>query len=225
MQYTRSEGHVRLCQALAKLYAPSLALNPMTDIITTGQLINVVGATEAIYSCIQAFINPGDEVILMQPFYDSYPASVIMAGGTPVVVTLSTGDWMLDWDKLEQAVSPKTKMIIVNNPHNPSGKVFTRQELLKLADFATRHDLLVMADEVYETLVFNDAVSPMIKFATLPGMAQRTLTVGSIGKMFGVTGWKIGWVLTTPELARSLWLVHQWVPFCVATPLQVKRFM
>ncbi|KAI9104072.1 pyridoxal phosphate-dependent transferase [Phlyctochytrium arcticum] len=225
-QYTRSEGHVRLTNALSSYYTSSLGrtLNPLTEILTA------VGACQAIFSTIQAFINPGDEVIIMQPFYDSYPASVALAGGVPRMVSLrppvgqpaSTADeWKLDVEEIRKAISPgKTKMIIVNNPHNPIGKVFRREELLAIADIAKEYDLLVLADEVYETLVFEDSVEQLIKFASLPGMFERTITVGSAGKMFGVTGWKIGWALGPPELIRAIWMVHQYVPFSVATPLQ-----
>ncbi|KAJ3031124.1 Kynurenine--oxoglutarate transaminase 3 [Rhizophlyctis rosea] len=224
-QYTRSEGHVNLVTALSSYYADKIGrtLDPFTEIVTT------VGATEAIYSAIQAFINPGDEVILMQPFYDSYPASIILAGGKPVMVSLrppasepakTSDDWKLDFDEIRKAITPKTKMIIVNNPHNPVGKVFRREELEAIAKIAEENDLLVLADEVYETLVYSDSVSPMIKFATLPGMYERTITVGSVGKMFGVTGWKVGWILATPEIVRSVWMVHQFVPFAIVTPLQ-----
>lgn len=123
-------------------------------------------------------------------------------------------------DELEKSVTKKTKMIIINNPNNPIGKVFTRSELEKLADFSSRHNLLVIADEVYETLVFEDSCSPMVKFASLPEMWRRTITIGSLGKMLGVTGWKIGWIICPSELARPFWLVHQFVPFSVCTPLQ-----
>ncbi|TPX69743.1 hypothetical protein SpCBS45565_g02148 [Spizellomyces sp. 'palustris'] len=225
-QYTRSEGHIRLAKALSAFYEDKLgrSLNPLTEIVTA------VGACEAIYSTIQAFINPGDEVILMQPFYDSYPASVTLAGGIPVMVSLrppsdrsskTSDDWKLDFDEIRRAIKPgKTKMIIVNNPHNPVGKVFTREELEAIAQIATEYDLLVLADEVYETLVYTDSVAPLIKFASLPGMFERTITVGSVGKMFGVTGWKIGWAVGAPDIIRSIWMVHQYVPFSVVTPLQ-----
>jgi kynurenine--oxoglutarate transaminase/cysteine-S-conjugate beta-lyase/glutamine--phenylpyruvate transaminase len=223
-QYTRSEGHPRLVNVLAKFYGPKMnrELDPMTEIMTT------VGASEAIYSSIQALINPGDEVILMQPYYDSYPASVELAGGIPVVVSMrgesncrESREWKLDWSELEKCINSKTKMIILNNPNNPIGKVWEREELERLANIVEKHNLLVMADEVYETLVYSDSASPMIKFASLPGMFQRTITIGSMGKMFGVTGWKIGWILAPPELTRSAWMVHQFLPFSVVTPLQV----
>ncbi|KAJ3022489.1 Kynurenine--oxoglutarate transaminase 3 [Thoreauomyces humboldtii] len=225
-QYTRSEGHVRLAKALSDYYVQSMGrtLNPLTEILTT------VGASEAISSIMQAFLDPGDEVILFQPYYDCYPAAVTLAGGVPVVVSLrpqattaplTSHDWKLDTDEIRSKVKPGiTKMILINNPHNPIGKVFTREELEAVAKIATEFDLLVLADEVYETLVYEDSVSPLIKFASLPGMYERTVTVGSVGKMFGVTGWKIGWALGSPEITRAIWLVHQFVPFAVATPLQ-----
>ncbi|KAJ3316641.1 Kynurenine--oxoglutarate transaminase 3 [Blyttiomyces sp. JEL0837] len=225
-QYTRSEGHPRLVKALSAFYADKIGrtLDPMTEIVTT------VGATEAIYSVIQAFVNPGDEVILMQPFYDSYPASITLAGGTPVIVNLApptnspsrtSDDWKLDLEEVRRVVKRgKTKMIFVNNPHNPVGKVWSREELIGIGEIAKEFDLIVVADEVYETLVFTDSPSPMIKFASLPGMFERTITIGSIGKMFGVTGWKIGWCMAPEDIVRSIWMVHQFVPFSVVTPLQ-----
>lgn len=158
-QYTRSEGHPRLVKALAELYRIPIArdINHISEIVTT------VGATEAIYSSIHALIGDGDEVILMQPFYDSYPASIILAGGIPVVVSLtpkvgstSSKDWTFSIDELEKAVTSKTKMLIINNPHNPIGKVFTEMELNILADFVKRHNILVMADEVYG-IVFDNS--------------------------------------------------------------------
>ncbi|KAJ3072484.1 Kynurenine--oxoglutarate transaminase 3 [Podochytrium sp. JEL0797] len=225
-QYTRSEGHPRMVNALAKFYTPKLGqpLNPFTQIITT------VGATEAIFVCMQALVSPGDEVILMQPFYDSYPAAVSLSGGVPVVVNLAprgkgageatSADWKLDAEELRRAVTPRTKAIFVNNPHNPVGKVWTREELEQVAAVATEFDLIVIADEVYETLVFSDSPTPMIKFASLPGMFERTITLGSIGKMFGVTGWKLGWCMGPEDLIRACWMIHQFNTFAVATPLQ-----
>jgi kynurenine--oxoglutarate transaminase/cysteine-S-conjugate beta-lyase/glutamine--phenylpyruvate transaminase len=166
-QYTRSEGHPRLVNALSKFYSPKLGhpLNPMTEIMTT------VGASEAIYSAIQALVNPGDEVILMQPYYDSYPASIWLAGGVPKIISLqaksdakTSHDWTIDFQELRDAISKKTRIIMLNNPNNPLGKVWTKNELQQIADIAVEHDLLVIADEVYETLVYSDSVSPMIKF-------------------------------------------------------------
>ncbi|KAJ3030578.1 UNVERIFIED_CONTAM: Kynurenine--oxoglutarate transaminase 3 [Siphonaria sp. JEL0065] len=225
-QYTRSEGHPRLVNALSKFYSDKIGrtLNPLTQIITT------VGATEAIYVTMQALVSAGDEVILMQPFYDSYPASIALSGGVPVIVDLvptptpgkpaTSGDWKLDIQQLRKAITKKTKAVFINNPHNPVGKVWTREELLEVAKVAQEFDLVVIADEVYETLVFTDSKEKMIKFASLPGMFERTITLGSIGKMFGVTGWKIGWCMGPEDLIRSCWMIHQFNTFAVVTPLQ-----
>ncbi|KAJ3101802.1 Kynurenine--oxoglutarate transaminase 3 [Physocladia obscura] len=223
-QYTRSEGNPRLVNVLSKFYADKIGrvLNPLTEIITT------VGATEAIYTSMQALVSPGDEVILMQPFYDSYPAAIELSGGKPVVVNLaptrtpaeSSADWKLDINELRRAVTKKTKAIFINNPHNPVGKVWTREELLEVGQVAQEFDLVVISDEVYETLVFSDSPEKMVKFACLPGMFERTITLGSIGKMFGVTGWKIGWCLGPADLIRSCWMIHQFNTFAVVTPLQ-----
>ncbi|KAI9336719.1 pyridoxal phosphate-dependent transferase [Obelidium mucronatum] len=176
---------------------------------------------------MQALVSPGDEVILMQPFYDSYPAAIALSGGTPVIVDLvpaapapgqpaTSADWKLDISKLRAAVTKKTKALFINNPHNPVGKVWTREELLAVAAVAEEFDLVVIADEVYETLVFTDSKEKMIKFASLPKMFERTITLGSIGKMFGVTGWKIGWCLGPEDLIRSCWMIHQFNTFAVA---------
>lgn len=225
-QYTRSQGHPRLVNALAKFYADKMnkPIDGMSEIVTT------VGATEAIYTTVQAFVNPGDEVIIMQPYYDAYPASITLAGGIPIIVNLApprdgspaltSADWTLDMKELRRAISPKTKMMFINNPHNPVGKVWSRSELECIAEIAKEFDLLVVADEVYETLVYSDSPTPMIKFSSLPNMFERTITLGSIGKMFGITGWKIGWCIAPRDITASLQLVHQFVPFSVVTPLQ-----
>ncbi|RKP01780.1 hypothetical protein CXG81DRAFT_25551 [Caulochytrium protostelioides] len=225
-QYARSEGHPALTSALSTFFEPRLhrALDAQTEIGIS------VGACEAIFSVIFAFIDPGDEVLLIQPYYDAYPAAVRLSGGVPRFARLqapvgqdasTAADWTLSMDQLERLVTPKTKMLVLNNPNNPVGKVYTRAELELIAAFVTKHDLLVLADEVYETLVYADAPSPMIKFASLPGMFDRTLTVGSLGKTFSVTGWKIGWVLGAPAMVKAWWLVHQFTSFCVAAPLQI----
>lgn len=178
-QYSRSEGNMKLTNSLAKFYSPKVGreLNPATEIMTT------IGASEAIYSSIQSIVNPGDEVMIICPFYDSYPASVLLAGGIPVCVSLTSqgpnsSDWKLDMEELSKKVSSKTKILIINNPNNPLGKVWSRNELESLAAFAENNDLIVIADEVYETLVFGDSKEKMIKFASLPGMFKRTITVG-----------------------------------------------
>lgn len=224
-QYARSMGHPRLVNALAQVYSPLFGrdLDPMQEIVIT------VGATEGIFVTLQALVEPGDEVILIEPFYDSYPASVIMAGGTPVYVPLRpapgrAADWTLDMDELAAAFSPRTRLLILNTPQNPVGKVFTRGELEQIAALVQAHDVYVLSDEVYEWMVYpDDEAQPAVehvRIATLPGMWDRTLTLGSAGKTFSVTGWKVGWAIGPAALARSLIAAHQWISFAVATPLQ-----
>lgn len=225
-QYARSAGHPRLINALAATYGPLFGrdLDPMQEIVVTD------GATEGIYATIQALVEPGDEVILIEPFYDSYPASVIMAGGTPVYVPLrqppgasSASDFALDMDELTAAISPRTRLIIINTPQNPLGKIFSRQELEQIAALAQEHDLLVLSDEVYEWMVYtapDGTPIEHVRMATLPDMWERTVTLGSAGKTFSVTGWKIGWTIAPRHLAHAIFMAHQWIPFAVATPLQ-----
>ncbi|MCB9140296.1 MAG: aminotransferase class I/II-fold pyridoxal phosphate-dependent enzyme [Caldilineaceae bacterium] len=228
-QYARGAGHPRLVNALARVYGPLFGrtLDPLHEIVVT------VGATEGIFATIQALVNPGDEVILIEPFYDSYPASIIMAGGTPVYVPLRAADgatgaaqWRLDEAELAAAVTERTRLLILNTPMNPVGKLFTRAELEAIADLARRHNLLVLSDEVYEWMTYPAADEAArralthVRIATLPGMWERTITLGSAGKTFSVTGWKIGWAIAPPHLAHAVLMAHQWIPFAVATPLQ-----
>ncbi len=182
------------------------------------QVTITVGATEAIYLVMMGMINPGDEVIVLEPFYDSYVASIKMAGGIPVPVTMHAPSFHVDLEELTKAVSPRTKMIILNNPHNPSGKVWTREELTIISKFAIAHDLFVLSDEVYEFLIFDGLKHTPT--ATLPGMYDRTITVSSAGKTFGLTGWKIGWICASEKISRASRLVHQYVTFSVSTPMQ-----
>ncbi len=177
-----------------------------------------VGATEALYLVITAVTNPGDEIVVLEPFYDSYVASIKMSGGVPVPVTMHAPDFHIDKAELEKAITPRTKMIILNNPHNPSGKVWLREELQMVADLAEKHDLYILSDEVYEFLLFDGAKH--IPTATLEGMKDRTITVSSAGKTFGLTGWKIGWICANPEISRVCRLAHQYITFSVSTPMQ-----
>lgn len=220
-QYARGAGHPPLVKSLAKTYSPLFerTIDPLAEIVVT------TGATEAIFATIQALVDPGDEVILIEPFYDSYPASVTMAGGRAVCVPLrpspgatSSADWRIDVDELEAAFGERTRLLILNTPSNPVGKVFRRDELQAIAEIVRRHDVLVLSDEVYEWMVY--AGAHHVRFATLPGMAERTVTLGSAGKTFSVTGWKIGWAIAPPPLAHAILMAHQWIPFAVATPLQ-----
>jgi N-succinyldiaminopimelate aminotransferase len=217
-QYARGAGHPELVRALADELGPSFGrpLDALQEITVT------VGATEALFASILALVDPGDEVILIEPFYDSYPADVAIAGGVARHVPLhpdSSGRWVLDGDELRRAFSPRTKLLVLNTPHNPTGKVFTAEELALCAELCLEHDAQAICDEVYERILFDRRQH--LRLATLPGMWERTLTIGSAGKSFSVTGWKIGWVIGTAELTAAVRRLHQWIPFAVATPLQV----
>ena len=212
-QYAPLPGLPTLLEAVAAKLSVSLGRE-----LTPPQIQITVGATEALFAAMQAFIDPGDEVVVLEPFYDAYPADVIMAGGVPRFVALEPhgDDWRLDFDALEAAFSNKTKAIILNTPHNPTGKVFTETELDRVVALADRYDALIISDEVYEHLAF----APHLNVAGRPGAWERTLTISSIGKTFSVTGWKVGWAVGPEALITPLRMAHQWIPFVVATPLQ-----
>jgi N-succinyldiaminopimelate aminotransferase len=157
-------------------------------------------------------------VVLFEPFYDSYPVCVAMAGGTARYVTLRFPDFSLDADALARAFTSRTRLVVLNTPHNPTGKVFSREELELIAELAKKHDALVLTDEVYEHLVYRGARH--VPMATLPGMRERTLTLSSIGKTYSLTGWKIGWATGPAPLVKAAQAAHQFVTFATATPLQ-----
>lgn len=176
------------------------------------------GATEAIFDIIMALLEPGDELIAFEPFYDSYPAGVAMAGGVMRVVRLEPPDWTFSEEVLRAAITGRTKMILLNTPHNPTGKVFSEQELRLITDIAIEHDLVVVTDEVYDRIVFDE--TRHIPMAMMPGMWPRTLTINSAGKTFSLTGWKIGYAVGPEQLIEPLRAVHQFVTFATATPFQ-----
>jgi N-succinyldiaminopimelate aminotransferase len=181
------------------------------------EVLVVAGATEGIAAAMIALLETGDEVIAFEPFYDSYAATVAMAGAVRRPVTLHAPDYALDVDALRAAVTDRTRLILLNTPHNPTGKVFTRDELIAVASVAIEHDLLVVADEVYEHLVFDGVHVPI---ATLPGMAERTLTIGSAGKTFNFTGWKTGWVTGPPTLVSAVRTAKQFLTYVGNGPFQ-----
>ena len=213
-QYAPFPGTPNLRQEVSNYYKSyyTLNYNPESEVTIT------VGATEAIYLVINALINPGDEAVVLEPFYDSYVASIKMAGGIPKPVTMHAPDFTIDAKELEAAITPKTKLIILNNPHNPTGKVWSKEELMVVAELALKHDLYVLSDEVYEFLVF-DGVKHL-PTATLEGMMERTITVSSAGKTFGLTGWKIGWICANAKVSTACRLLHQYITFSVSTPMQ-----
>jgi len=212
-QYARTTGIPELHEALSAKYLRDYGL----DYAAGDELTVTSGATEAIFSAVQGVCDPGDEVVLFEPYYDSYPASVRMAGATPSLVTLRRPSWALDGDALRRAVTPRTRAILLNSPHNPTGKVFSQDELELIASICRERDLLCIADEVYEHLVYDGLHVPM---ATLPEMRERTVTISSFGKTFSLTGWKVGWAAAPPPLTAAVRAAHQFVTFATATPLQ-----
>ncbi|TPV92685.1 MAG: aminotransferase class I/II-fold pyridoxal phosphate-dependent enzyme [Myxococcales bacterium FL481] len=175
------------------------------------------GATEAIFATLSALCEPGDEVVVFEPFYDSYRANLAMVGARERLVTLHSPGFEYDPRALEAAFGPKTRAVLLNTPHNPTGKVFSRAELEHIADLCRRHDVLAITDEVYEHLVFD---GEHICLATLPGMRERTVVISSLGKTFSLTGWKIGHTCAPPSITRALRCAHQFMTYCTATPLQ-----
>ena len=176
------------------------------------------GATQAIFCAIQAVIHAGDEVIVFDPCYDSYEPSVELAGGRCVHVQLGLEDFSIDWQQLEDALSPRTRMIILNSPHNPSGALISRAELDQLARLIADRDIYLISDEVYEHLVFDGV--PHVSVLSHPELYHRAFVVSSFGKTYHVTGWKTGYVVAPPALTAELRKVHQYVSFCGVTPLQ-----
>ena len=189
-----------------------LELDPLSEAVVTA------GATEAIAAALLALVDPGDEVIALEPFYDSYVACIAMAGGVRRGLTLRAPEFRLDVAALRAAVTDRTKMILLNTPHNPTGTVLTPDELAAVAEVAVEHDLVVVTDEVYEHLVFDDREH--VPLCTLPGMWERTVTISSAAKTFSFTGWKVGWATGPADLVASVYAAKQWLTFSNAAPLQ-----
>jgi methionine aminotransferase len=176
------------------------------------------GATEAIFNAVLAVVQPGDEVIVLDPSYDSYEPGIVMAGGRCVHVALRSGDFSVDWEALAAAVTPRTRVIIVNSPHNPSGAVWSADDVARLAALAGEHDLLVISDEVYEHIVFDGARHESV--LRLPELAARSFVVSSFGKTYHCTGWKVGYCIAPPALTVEFRKVHQYNTFATSTPAQ-----
>lgn len=212
-QYAPSRGLPELRQAVSDHYNRhhGLALDASHICITSG-------ATEAIAAILLALVEPGDEVIIMTPAYDAYAPLVRRAGGLPVEVALRPPQWRIERESLEAAVTPRTCAIVFNNPHNPTGRLFGQDELEAVAAVARSHDLMVLSDEVWEHVLLDGrGFTPL---ASLPGMAERVLKVGSGGKIFSLTGWKVGWLVAPPALASSVAKAHQFLTFATAPHLQ-----
>ena len=212
-QYPPSPGIPELRRAIADRYGPlhGRRLDPGSEITVTA------GCTEALTAAFLGLIDPGDEVVLIEPYYDSYPVGIALADAVGRYVTLRPPEFRLDPDELEAAFSPRTKAIVVNTPHNPTGRVFDREELEVIADLCRRFDAIAIADEVYEEMTYQ---RDHLRLATLDGMAERTLTLSSLGKTYSLTGWKVGWAIGAPELSRGLRAGHQFLTFTTPTPVQ-----
>ncbi len=216
-QYPPGPGRPELRAAIAAQRADTygMTFDPDTEVLVT------VGATEAIASAMLALVEPGDEVILFEPYYDSYAAAVAMAGAARSVVSLveePSGRFGVDLSALRAAVTPRTRAILVNSPHNPTGTVFTPEELAGIAAVCVERDLIAVTDEVYESLTYDGM--PHVPLATLPGMASRTVTISSAGKMFNCTGWKIGWACGPAELVAAVRAAKQFLTFVGGAPFQ-----
>jgi len=212
-QYARMFGIPQLNQAIAERFNTDtgLSVDPDKEITVTS------GCTEALIATFMGLVNPGDEVILFEPYYDSYRACVAMAGAVAKFVTLRPPGFEVNEADLRSAFSNKTKAILINTPHNPTGKMFTKAELELIASLCKKHDAIAITDEVYERLVFD---SQHISLATLDGMHERTVTLSSLGKTFSLTGWKIGWAIAPARLTAGVRAAHQFITFATATPLQ-----
>jgi N-succinyldiaminopimelate aminotransferase len=213
-QYPPGRGIAPLRRAIVAHSARHYGLDYDAD----SEVLVTTGATEALAAAMLAFVDPGDEVIALEPFYDSYAASIELAGGRRVGVGLFGPDFTLDLAELEAAFGPHTKLLLINSPHNPTGAVLGAAELARIAELAVRHDVLVVCDEVYEHLTFDGVEHRPL--ATFPGMAQRTLRISSAGKTFSATGWKIGWALGPAELITELAAVKQFLTYVSGAPFQ-----
>lgn len=212
-QYARGYGVPDLNSAVAARFKKDTGLdvNPETEVTVTS------GCTEAIAATMLGLINPDDEVIVIAPFYDSYQATLSMAGAKIKSVTLRAPDFSVPIDELKSLISKNTRALLMNTPHNPTGKMFTREELNAIASLCIENDLLVLSDEVYDKLAFE---MEHISIASLPGMYERTITMNSLGKTFSLTGWKIGWAIAPPHLSWGIRQAHSYLTFATSTPMQ-----
>jgi len=219
-QYAPGPGVPALREAIARHQERSYGLSwdPVSEVVVT------TGATEAIAGALLGLLEPGDEVVLLEPYYDSYLAMIRMAGGVRRPVTLRAPDFRLDVAALHAAISDRTRMILLNTPHNPTGTVLSREELQAVAEVAIEHDLIVVTDEVYEHLAFvgpGPHASGHVPIATLPEMRERTLTLSSLGKSYSLTGWKVGWAVGPEHLVGAVLSAKQWLTFTSGAPLQM----
>ena len=201
----------RLAEHAEQFYG--LSVDPVSEIQVT------VGASGGLFCGLLGIVNPGDEVIVIEPYFDIYVPQIMMAGGVPVYVPLRAPEWKFDFDEMRAAFNENTRAIVLNSPHNPTGRVFTIEELALIAELCQEYDVIALSDEVYEHLLFDDRQH--IPIATLPGMFERTLTISSAAKTFSATGWKVGWVMGAAPLVTGAWRVHQLKAFAVNHPGQI----
>jgi aminotransferase len=213
--YTRYDGLAALRQAIARkvLRDNGSSVDPESEVVVTS------GATGAFYATCLGLFDPGDEVVLFEPYYGYHLDTLRALSVTPAFVPLEAPDWAFSVERLRAAITPKTRAIVVNTPGNPSGKVFSRTELEAIAALATKHDLFVITDEIYEYFLYDD--KEHVSFASLPGMRERTLTLGGFSKTFSITGWRVGYLLATAELCHKIGQVHDLVYVCAPAPLQI----
>ena len=199
-----------ICAKTERFY-PTWSVDPLTDVTV------VCGATEGMIAAMLALLNPGDEVIVFEPFYENYGPDAVLSGAVPRFVTLHEPSWSFDPDELRAAFGPRTRGLVLNTPHNPTGKVFTRTELEQIAALCVEHDVLVFTDDIYEHILYAGEHIPM---ATLPGMASRTVAINSLSKTYSVTGWRVGWVIAPADLTAGIRKVHDFLTVGAAAPLQ-----
>jgi N-succinyldiaminopimelate aminotransferase len=212
-QYAPMPGLPELRRAVSDHYAAHQGVETDPDAVVVTS-----GATEALAASLMALIEPGDEVLLFQPLYDAYLPLVLRAGGVPRFVRLTPPGWRITPEALAAAFTERTKLVVFNNPHNPSSRVFEPEELRRLAEACVRHDAIALTDEVWEHVVFDGRSH--LPLASFPGMAERTVKVGSAGKIFSLTGWKVGWVVAPPALSGPISKAHQFITFATAPNLQ-----
>ena len=213
-QYATTWGAPSLRRAVARKYTAAWGRTVDADAEVTVSC----GATEAMIAAMLAAVDPGDEVIVFEPFYENYGPDCVISGAVPRYVTLRPPDWSFDPDDLRAAFTPRTRAIVVNTPHNPSGKVYSREELALIASLCVEHDAIAITDEIYEHLVYR---GKHISMATLPGMTERTITISGASKTYSVTGWRIGWLIAPPSLTAGIRKVHDFLTVGAAHPLQI----
>ncbi|MFA5195496.1 MAG: aminotransferase class I/II-fold pyridoxal phosphate-dependent enzyme, partial [Bacteroidales bacterium] len=213
-QYPVTFGEPELREAISKkiLKYNNIIANPSTEITVT------CGATEAMLATLKAIINPGDEIIIFEPFYENYGPDGILSGATLKFVKLYAPDWHIDFDELSAAFNNKTKAIIINTPNNPTGKVFSFSEMKEISKLCEKWDTYAITDEIYEHILYDNSVH--ISLASLPGMAERTITINSISKTYSVTGWRVGWAVASPEITARIRKVHDFLTVGAPTPFQ-----